>query len=523
MDRLKDPRIIGFLLGFAAVTTIGLVLLVAWGIFSNGSPTPTLVPTAVPVAERVTVVPSATGEEVTPSPTADNVSAAPSLPSPTEPLPTASPTRTESIEYTVRDGDTLFGIALAHGISVETLQAANDLAGETIISGQVLIIPPGPLPTPTPYLEGDTIVHTVSSGETLIGIAKLYSVTVELIQTTNDLESEIIQPGWELRIPVQADQLRVAAGTTTTETLQAWQPSILEGNLEEGYPLTLEGERFILHYQPDTPAARAPDQAQRLIESALDHIETGLDVTLEDQFDVYLAGSFFAPPDMTLRGRSFSSQRRNFYLYDDTGTPEERRYIITHELTHLVAWNTIGQPSSVMLHEGLAVYTGVEAMEAAGFIPLTDFCAACQKIGKLPRLSGNRVYSGHIRDLDLYFAAGCFVQYLIEQHGMADFKELFTSGDYPGIYGSTQTQIEAEWTRTLESVGNELDFDPDELVAAIVAVADAYDQLFTDFNGTSAQMAAYRELDQARIAVLQARFDAAQEHLDAFAALLEGG
>jgi hypothetical protein len=51
----------------------------------------------------------------------------------------------------------------------------------------------------------------------------------------------------------------------------------------------------------------------------------------------------------------------------------------------------------------------------------------------------------------------------------------------------------------------------------------AYDQLFSDFNGTSPQMAAYRELDQARIAVLQARFDAAQEHLDAFAALLEGG
>jgi LysM repeat protein len=523
MDRLKDPRVIGFLAGFAGVTTIGVVLLVAWGILSNGSPTPTLVPSAVPVAERVTVVPSATGEEVTPSPTSDTPSSAPTLPSPTEPLPTPSPTRTESIEYTVRDGDTLFGIALAHGVSVETLQAANDLTGETIVPGQVLIIPPGPLPTPTSYVEGDAIVHTVSSGETLIGIAKQYSVTVELIQTANDLESEIIQPGWELRIPVEADQLRVAAATTTAETEKVWQPSILEGNLEEGYPLTLEGERFTLHYQPDTPAARAPNQALQLIQSALDYIETGLDVTLEDRFDVYLAGSFFPPPDMALRGRSFSSQRRNFYLYDDTGTPEERRYIITHELTHMVAWNTIGPPSSVMLHEGVAVYTGVEALEAAGFIPLTHFCAAYQQAGELPRLSGSRTYSGHIRDLDLYFTAGCFVQYLIEQYGLADFKQLFTGGDYPGLYGATLAQLEPQWTKTLEAVGDELDFDPEELVAAIAELGAAYDQLFSDFNGTSPQMAAYRELDQARIAVLQARFDAAQEHLDAFAALLEGG
>jgi LysM repeat protein len=523
MDRLKDPRVIGFLVGFAGVTAMGLVLLVAWGIFSNRSPTPTLVPSAVPVAERLTAVPSATGEEATPSPTSGAASSAPSLPSPTEPLPTPSPTRAESIEYTVRDGDTLFGIALTHGVSVETLQAANDLTGETIVPGQVLIIPPGPLPTPTPYVEGDAIVHTVSSGETLIGIAKQYSVTVELIQMANDLESEIIQPDWELRIPVQADQLRVTAATTQEETDQAWQPSILEGNLEEGYPLTLEGERFTLHYQPDTPAARAPNQALRLIESALDHIEAELDVTLEDQFDVYLAGTFFAPPDMALRGRSFSSQRRNFYLYDDTGIPEERRYIITHELTHLVAWNTIGQPSSVMLHEGLAVYTGVEAMEAAGFIPLTHFCAAYQQAGELPRLSGSRTYSGHIRDLDLYFASGCFVQYLIEQYDLADFKGLFTSGDYPGIYGATLAQLEAQWAKTLDVDGDELVFDPQELVATRAKLGDAYDRLFADFNGTSPQMAAYRELDQARIAVLQARFDAAQEHLDAFDALLEGG
>jgi hypothetical protein len=341
-----------------------------------------------------------------------------------------------------------------------------------------------------------------------------------MIQTANELTSETIQPGWELRIPAQDARPLVSATVTSEE--QPWLPSILEGDLEAGYPLTLESDRFTLHYQPDTPAARAPGQVRRLVESALSHIEDELDVRLEDEFDVYMAGSLFAPPDTALRGRSFSSQRRNFYLYDDTGTPNERRYVITHELTHMVIWNTVGRPSSVMLHEGVAVYTGVEASNAAGFIPLTHFCAAYQQTDQLPRLSESRDYLGHIYDLDLYNAAGCFVQYLIEEYGLSDFKQVFTSGDYPGVYGRTRSQLEQEWIDTLDATGEELTFEAELLVASVAQVVDAYDRLFEDFGGTSSQMAAYRELDQARIAVLQARFDEAPDHLKEFEELLQG-
>jgi LysM repeat protein len=518
MNRMQNPKLIGFLVGFGGVSFIGLILIVGWVIFGGTLSSPTLVPSAVPVAERLTVVPPAAEQTVTPSPTIGTPSTPISLPTPIPLSPT--PTRSESIEYAVREGDTLFDIALAYGVSVETLQDANDLNGETIRPGQVLIIPPGPLPTPTPYLEGNTLVHTVSSGETLIGIAKQYSVTVEMIQSANELTSETIQPGWELRIP--AGEVKQLTPTATTPGEQPWQPSILEGDLDAAYPLTLKGDRFTLHYQPETPVARLPDQVRRLVESALSHIEDKLDVRLEDEFDVYMAGSLFAPPDTALRGRSFSPERRNFYLYDDTGTPNERRYVITHELTHMVIWNTIGRPSSVMLHEGVAVYTGVEALEAAGFIPLSHFCAAYQQTDQLPSLSQRRDYLGHIRGLDLYNAAGCFVEYLIEEYGLGDFKQLFTSGDYPGVYGRTLSQLEREWIKTLEATGKELTFEADLLVASVAQVADAYDRLFKDFNGTSSQMAAYHELDQARIALLQARFDEAQDHLQEFEELLQG-
>jgi LysM repeat protein len=517
-NKLKDPRIIGFIAGFAGVTLIGLVVIASLTVLRS-SPAPTLVPTAAPVSERVTAVshPSAPGE-ATSLPGADTTPTSSSAPTLTIPAPTA--TRSEPIEHTVREGDTLFGIALAYGISVETIRAANDLVGDTIIAGQLLVIPPGPLPTPTSYFDEGMIIHTVSSGETLIGIAEHYSVTVETIQSLNELDSEIIQPGWKLRIPAEPS---VVFPTATARAIveEAWQPSILEGDLESGYPLTVERERFTMHYQPDTPAAGAPQRAAAIVEEALLHIENTLQVILDDHFDVYMAGSLFAPDATALRGRSFSSQLRNFYLYDDTGTPAERRYIITHELTHLVAWNTVGRPSSVMLHEGLAVYTGLEAMESAGFLPLEQFCAAYQRADQLPRLAGNRDYLGHIRDLDLYFSAGCFVKYLIEEYGIDSFKQVFTSGDYPAVYRKTQAQLEADWGRALKEVGDELNLDPDDLVSSVVSVADAYERLFTDFTGTRAQMAAYLELDQARIAMLQGRFEDTHSHLSEFETLLE--
>jgi LysM repeat protein len=479
-------------------------------LYSN--PTPTLVPSALPPSDRASHPSSEEGAQVTiPTSTSEPLAARPSSPSPT-------PTRAAPISHTVQTGDTLFDIALAHGVSVETLQTANELGGETLLPGQVLVVPAGPLPTRTPRVEAGMIIHTVSSGETLIGIAQRYNVTIEAIQESNALTSEIIQPGWELEIPSRAEEGPLA--TPAPSPARLWQPSILEGDLDAAYPLSIPGARFNVHYQPDTPAARAPDQIVRRVDAALSHIEETIEVSLDDGFDVYVAGSLFAPDNEALRGRTFSSQRKSFLLDDGSGTAKEREYIVTHELTHLVAWNTLGKPSSVMLHEGLAVYTGIEMMEAAGFMPLKQFCAAYQQSGTLPSLSGDRAYLGHIRDLDLYYTAGCYVTYLIEEYGLPDFKRLFSSGDYIGIYGKTFRQLEDAWLTALQTEAGDLAIDPDDLKASIDAVAAAYDLLFLDFDGTPVQMQAYRDLDRARIALLQGRLGASHEHLDTFHALM---
>jgi LysM repeat protein len=516
--KLKDPWLIGFLVGFVGVLLIGSLLIASLSILS-ATPAPTPLPSTTALTEpRGVASPTSGLQAETPAPTSRPSPTSTALLSPTE--TSLPPVRPESITYTVQSGDTLFGIASAHDLSVETLQIANELAGEIIVPGQVLIIPPGPLPTPTPYVEAGLIIHTVSSGETLIGIARRYSVTIRAIQTANDLDSDIIRPGWELKIPT--DSTEQPSPTAETPIGQSWQPSILEGNLEEGYPLTAKGDLFTLHYQPDTPVARAPNQVIAMVESALSHIENTLQINLESDFDLYVAGTLFAGDDIALRGRSFSSQRRVFLLYDDTGTSYERLYVITHELAHLAARTTLGQPSSVMLHEGAAVYAGSAALEAGDFIPLTRFCAAYGQLGQLPSLSDDHAYQGHIHDLDLYFAAGCFTKFLIEEYGLSSFRQLFTSGDYPAIYGQTFAQLETDWVKTLEVIGGDLTFEPEELIATIDAVADAYDQLYTDFSGTSPQMESYHEIDQARIATLQGQLEDAREHLNTFYELLKG-
>nr|NIU72356.1 LysM peptidoglycan-binding domain-containing protein [Gammaproteobacteria bacterium] len=45
------------------------------------------------------------------------------------------------LEYRVRSGDSLWGIAERHGTTVEQLKSANELRGSRIYAGQLLTVP----------------------------------------------------------------------------------------------------------------------------------------------------------------------------------------------------------------------------------------------------------------------------------------------------------------------------------------------------------------------------------------------
>jgi len=382
----------------------------------------------------------------------------------------------------------------------------------------------------------DVVTYTVQEGDNLETIAARYNTTVQAIADANGLPSlDLILAGSTLTIPlhpgnppdngtspgeIQATPTLEASGT---EVPAVWHPSILEGDLEFAYPDKVEMERFTLHFTPGTDPAQNPQAVADMVARGLAHIERVLNAHLDGRFDVYAAGSIFAPPNQALRGHSFSAVRRYFFLYDGTGNQADQQYIATHELTHLFTWNVFGHPVSAMLSEGAGVYTGMTLIADSDHIPIKVFCAAYHQAGQLPHISGNPSFQGHIRDLPTYYAAGCFVQYLIETYGSEKFGQLYSTGDYTGVYGQSLAALEQEWISYIEASELSLPFTPDGLVEAVDAVGTAYDELFANFQGTQAQMVAYLELDEARLALLEGRLEDSATYLAEFRRVLNSG
>lgn len=109
----------------------------------------------------------------------------------TEALPEPKPEETY-INYTVRSGDTLYGIASRYGVSVDEIKRMNNLTGNTLSIGQVLTIPTN---STSPYLE-----YTVKAGDSLWNIANRYGTTVDKIKQINGLTSNTLSIGQILRI-----------------------------------------------------------------------------------------------------------------------------------------------------------------------------------------------------------------------------------------------------------------------------------------------------------------------------------
>ncbi len=95
------------------------------------SPTAAATPTAKP-SPSATVVPTATPE---PSPTPPPATAA------ATPPPTATPAPSARASYTVKSGDTLYGISRQFGVTVSALLDFNGLTSNVLHPGQVLRIP----------------------------------------------------------------------------------------------------------------------------------------------------------------------------------------------------------------------------------------------------------------------------------------------------------------------------------------------------------------------------------------------
>ena len=119
-------------------------------------------------------------------------------------------------------GETLLGIASIYGISVDEVKAANNLQNELIRAGDDLVIP---IPESVTEANIEQVVssvfkYRVQSGDTVVSIAIRFGTQVESILEANQLSaSDFIQPGQTLLVPVEQVPSAVLASSEAARTL----------------------------------------------------------------------------------------------------------------------------------------------------------------------------------------------------------------------------------------------------------------------------------------------------------------
>lgn len=118
---------------------------------------------------------------------------------PTSPTPDTTLPENYTV-YTVERGDTLFNIANEYGVSVNDLINFNQLTSTGLTIGQQLLIPNN---SNDDNQESDTntINYTIKSGDSLWKISRLCNTTIDEIVSLNNLQTTVIQPGTTLLLP----------------------------------------------------------------------------------------------------------------------------------------------------------------------------------------------------------------------------------------------------------------------------------------------------------------------------------
>ena len=100
------------------------------------------------------------------------------------------------VNYTVKSGDTLTAIANKYSVSVSDLKSWNKLSSDTIYVGQKLAVKVGTSTTVKPVVSNSK--YTVTSGDTLSGIALANKVSITQLKQWNNLSSDLIFVGQQL-------------------------------------------------------------------------------------------------------------------------------------------------------------------------------------------------------------------------------------------------------------------------------------------------------------------------------------
>jgi LysM repeat protein len=188
--------------GLGTLIIVGLVLL----FYDYQTPSEATAQVAGPPSTAtstptITATPTHTG---TPLPTATHT-----------PTPTATP-----LTHIIESGETLYYLADLYGVSIHEIMTLNSISEDDTLSvGQALRIPPristSSQVRPSPL----EIIYTVESGDTLLGIALDHGTTVDGITAANpDLNLDLIFPGQQIVVPLATPTPTPTPTSTLTPT-----------------------------------------------------------------------------------------------------------------------------------------------------------------------------------------------------------------------------------------------------------------------------------------------------------------
>ncbi|OLN24071.1 peptidoglycan-binding protein [Domibacillus antri] len=103
-------------------------------------------------------------------------------------------TAASASSYTVQSGDTLWSISQKNGTTVDQLKAANGLSSNMIYAGETIQLS-GSNKTASASSNG---TYTVKAGDTLYKIATAHGISVQSLKSINGLSSNLIYPGDKL-------------------------------------------------------------------------------------------------------------------------------------------------------------------------------------------------------------------------------------------------------------------------------------------------------------------------------------
>ncbi|SBN63073.1 LysM domain-containing protein [Curtobacterium sp. 9128] len=115
--------------------------------------------------------------------------------------------------YTVRQGDTVSGIAARYGLSAQEILVRNGLGWNTIIHpGQSLHLASSPVATTAGATTSSSATYHVKQGDTISGIASRVGVSTSALLGANKLSlGSVIYPGQSLAVPRAGSSAPAAA------------------------------------------------------------------------------------------------------------------------------------------------------------------------------------------------------------------------------------------------------------------------------------------------------------------------